>query len=365
MRISECGMEIPHSEFDIPHLAMFVDSARVVVKAGDGGRGCVSFRREKGVPRGGPNGGDGGDGGSVYIQASRSYRTLIDQRYRQLYRAPRGEHGRGKGQHGATGKDLTIMVPLGTVIRDGDTSGTLADLVEAGQRALVARGGRGGRGNAHFATPTRQAPRFAEPGRPGEVRTLLLDLKLIADVGLVGLPNAGKSSLLAAFSAARPKIAAYPFTTLTPNLGVVDVPPLGGFVVADIPGLIEGAAQGAGLGIRFLRHIERTRLLVHVVDVSESAGDPAEALATVEGELAAYGSSLMDRPRIAAANKTDLPHDKGLARLQERCAQQHIPLVPVSALTGDGISTLVEEIAAALRAAQRTARDLAQSPCLR
>lgn len=340
---------------------MFVDTARIVVQAGGGGRGCVSFRREKHVPRGGPNGGDGGDGGSISIEASRSYQTLIDQRYQQLYRAERGEHGRGKQQHGAAGRDLVIKVPLGTVIRDADTGEILADLTEEGQRALVARGGKGGRGNAHFATPTRQAPRIAEPGTPGEGRTILLELKLIADVGLVGLPNAGKSSLLAAFSAARPKIAAYPFTTLTPNLGVVDVPPFGGFVVADIPGLIEGAAAGAGLGIRFLRHIERTRLLVHVVDVSGPGGDPVASLTTVEQELAAYDPLLLRLPRIAAGNKIDLPHAEGLSRLQSLCASRGIRLVPVSALTGEGIPALVEEIATALRAAQRTSRDLAQS----
>ncbi len=340
---------------------MFVDTARIVVQAGAGGRGCVSFRREKYVPRGGPNGGDGGNGGSIYIEASRSYQTLIDQKYQQLYRAQRGEHGRGKDQHGASGRDLIIKVPLGTVIRDADTGEILADLVEESERAEVARGGKGGRGNAHFATPTRQAPRFAEPGTSGEARTVLLELKLIADVGLVGLPNAGKSSLLAAFSAARPKIAAYPFTTLTPNLGVVDVPPLGGFVVADIPGLIEGAAAGAGLGIRFLRHIERTRLLVHVVDVSDSGQDPPACLATVEGELAAYSPALLRLPRIAAGNKVDLPHAQGLQRLAAHCASRGIRLVPISALTGEGIPTLVAEIATMLRAGQRTSHDVAQS----
>jgi GTP-binding protein len=321
----------------------------------------VSFRREKYVPRGGPNGGDGGNGGSIYIEASRSYQTLIDQKYQQLYRGQRGEHGRGKDQHGATGQDRIIKVPLGTVIRDADTGEILADLVAEGQRALVALGGKGGRGNARFATSTRQAPRFADPGTPGEVRTILLELKLIADVGLVGLPNAGKSSLLAAFSAARPKIAAYPFTTLTPNLGVVDIPPFGGFVVADIPGLIEGAAAGAGLGIRFLRHIERTRLLVHVVDVSDAGGNPANALAAVEGELVAYNPALLHLPRIAAGNKIDLPHEEGLARLTALCASRGIHLVPVSALTGAGIPDLVEKIATMLRAAQETSHDLAQS----
>ncbi len=340
---------------------MFIDTARITVQAGDGGRGCVSFRREKHVPRGGPNGGDGGDGGSISIEASRSYQTLIDQKYQQLYRAERGEHGRGKQQHGAAGQDLTIRVPLGTVIRDADTGEILADLTTGGQRALVARGGRGGRGNAHFATPTRQAPRIAETGTPGEVRTILLELKLIADVGLVGLPNAGKSSLLAAFSAARPKIADYPFTTLAPNLGVVEIPPFGGFVVADIPGLIQRAAAGAGLGIRFLRHIERTRLLVHVVDVSDSGADPVAALTTVEQELAAYDPALLRLPQIAAGNKIDLPHAEGLARLSALCASRAIRLVPISALTGEGVPALVGAIATALRAAQRTTHDLTQA----
>ncbi len=339
---------------------MFVDTARVVVVAGDGGRGCISFRREKFVPRGGPNGGDGGNGGSIYIEASRSFRTLIDQKFQQLYRARRGEHGRGKGQHGAAGPDLTIKVPPGTVVRDLDSGEILADLVETGQRFLVAKGGRGGRGNAHFATPVRQAPRIAEPGTPGETRTLLLELKLIADVGLVGLPNAGKSSLLAACSAARPKIAAYPFTTLTPNLGVVDVPPHGGFVVADIPGLIQGAAQGAGLGIRFLRHVERTRLLVHVVDVSEVGGDPERALATAEEELRAYNPALLTRPRLVAANKIDLPHAEGLARLQAVCAARAMPLLPVSAVTGEGVAALVEALAIALPVAEGGVCDAAQ-----
>jgi GTP-binding protein len=339
---------------------MFVDTARIAVRAGDGGRGCVSFRREKYVPRGGPNGGDGGNGGSITIEASRSFRTLIDQRYQQLYRAPRGEHGRGKQQHGARGRDLTIKVPLGTVVREAETGELLADLVRERQRVLVARGGRGGRGNAHFATPTRQAPRIAESGTPGEVRTILLELKLLADVGLVGLPNAGKSSLLAACSAARPKIASYPFTTLTPNLGVVNLPPFGAFVVADIPGLIDGAAEGAGLGTQFLRHIERTRLLVHVVDISDVAGDPLTALETVERELAAYRSALLSLPRILAANKIDLPHAAGLARVAAWGETRGIDVVPVSALTTEGVPALVERIASALRADQGSANELAK-----
>jgi GTP-binding protein len=346
-------------------LSTFIDTARIVVQAGDGGRGCVSFRREKYVPRGGPNGGDGGDGGSIFIEASRSFRTLIDQKFQQLYRAERGGHGRGKDQHGASGRDLTIHVPPGTLVTDAETGEVLADLTAEGERVCVTKGGRGGRGNARFATATRQAPRFAQPGTPGETRTLLLELKLIADVGLVGLPNAGKSSLLTAFSAARPKIAAYPFTTLTPNLGVVEVSPYGGFVVADIPGLIEGAAGGAGLGIRFLRHIERTRVLVQVVDVSEGAEDPAAALETVERELAAYNPVLLSRPRIAAGNKIDLPHDAGLARLAAWCRSRSISWTPISALTGEGIPALLTALVAELRRVQEADHDDAQDPARR
>jgi GTP-binding protein len=339
---------------------MFVDTARIAVQAGDGGRGCIAFRREKYVPRGGPSGGDGGDGGDVWLEASRSYQTLIDQKYQQLYRAGRGEHGRGKQQHGATGESVTIRVPLGTLVTDAETGERLGDLTEEGQRLRVAQGGRGGRGNMHFATATRQAPRIAQPGTPGERRTLLLELKLIADVGLVGLPNAGKSSLLAAFSAARPKIAAYPFTTLAPNLGVVNVPPHGGFVVADIPGLVEGAAQGAGLGIRFLRHVERTRVLLHVVDVSAEGPEPAGALATIEEELAAYRPELLARPRLAAGNKIDLPHEAGLAALGRACTTRGIRVIPVSAATGENVPALVEAIAAALRAVQESRHGRAQ-----
>ena len=343
-------------------MSRFIDTARIVVKAGDGGRGCVSFRREKYVPRGGPNGGDGGDGGSIYLEASRSFRTLIDQKFQQLYRATRGEHGRGKDQHGATGPDMTIKVPPGTVVTDAETGERLADLTVEGERVLVAQGGRGGQGNARFATATRQAPRFAQPGTPGELRTLQLELKLIADVGLVGLPNAGKSSLLAAFSAARPKIAAYPFTTLAPNLGVVEVPPHGGFVVADIPGLIEGAAQGAGLGIRFLRHVERTRVLVQVVDVADGAEEPAAAARTVECELSAYNAALPERPRLVVGNKIDLPHVQGLARLEAWCAERGRTLIPISAATGEGIPALLEALVAELRRVHGETHDRTQSP---
>src|SRR5574337_226201 len=249
---------------------MFVDEARIRIEAGDGGRGCVSFRREAHVPRGGPDGGDGGDGGSVYVAASRSYRTLDDQNYQRHYRAQNGAHGRGKTMHGRCGADLIISVPLGTVVVDDETGELLGDLVEDGQRVLVAKGGKGGRGNARFATPVRQTPRYAQPGESGQRRRLHLTLKLLADIGLIGLPNAGKSALLCCISAAHSKVADYPFTTLTPHLGTVAIEPLGAFVVADIPGLIEGASSGAGLGIRFLRHIERTHLLAHLIDVSRS-----------------------------------------------------------------------------------------------
>ena len=332
---------------------MFVDLARITVQAGDGGRGCVSFRREAYVPRGGPDGGDGGNGGSVYIEASRSFRTLSDQKYQRHYRARSGAHGRGKDQRGADGPDCVIKVPLGTVVADTETAEVLVDLVEDGQRAVAARGGRGGRGNARFATPTHQAPRHAQPGEPGERRALALELKLMAEVGLVGLPNAGKSSLLTRLTAAHPKVAPYPFTTLTPNLGVVEAPPddpAASFVVADIPGLIEGAAGGAGLGLQFLRHIERTRLHVQVVDVSDEAEDPCRALEVLEAEMAAHRRALLDVPRLVAANKIDLPHGRHLPRLEERCAARGIPFFPVSAATGEGLEALVQHMTQAIRA---------------
>lgn len=330
---------------------MFVDTAKIWVKAGDGGRGCISFRREKYVPRGGPDGGDGGDGGSLYIEAVGSLKTLIDQRWRQHYKAQRGEHGKGKGQHGRSGADLVIKVPLGTVVKDAPTGEVLADLTHEGERVLVAKGGRGGRGNARFATPTNRAPRYAEEGEKGEEKVLLLELKLLADVGLMGLPNAGKSSLLAKLTKARPKIASYPFTTLYPHLGLVEAGPFRSFVLADLPGLIEGASQGAGLGIQFLRHVERTNLLVHVIDVSEFAGmDPIEAYWVIEEELKAYDPALLDRPCAVAANKIDLPHEKFLHRLKRFCAERHLPLFPVSALTGEGLRPLVDHLASALAA---------------
>jgi GTP-binding protein len=274
---------------------------------------------------------------------------LIDQKYQQMYRARSGAHGRGKDQRGADGPDCVIQVPLGTVVKDAATGEVVADLTQAGQKVQVARGGRGGRGNARFATPTHRSPRRAEPGEPGEARALLLELKLMAEVGLIGLPNAGKSSLLARITAAQPKVAPYPFTTLTPNLGVVEAPPedpAGGFVVADIPGLVEGAAGGAGLGHQFLRHIERTRLHVQVVDVSDGADDdPCCALEVLEREMGAYNPALLSVPRLVAANKIDLPHGRHLPGLQGRCAARGLPLFPVSALTGEGVEALVAWLA--------------------
>ncbi len=328
---------------------MFVDEARIRVKAGNGGRGCVSFRREAHVPRGGPDGGDGGDGGSVHFVASRSYRTLSDQKHQQQYRAEDGAHGRGKTMHGRRGADLIIPVPLGTTVEDADTGELLADLIHDGERVLVAQGGKGGRGNARFATAVRQAPRLAQPGKQGQERRLQLTLKLLADVGLIGLPNAGKSALLCCISASQSKVADYPFTTLTPHLGTVEIEPLGSLVVADIPGLIEGAAAGAGLGIRFLRHIERTRLLVHVIDVSDDARDPLDALSVVEGELRAFDPALLQRPRVIAANKTDLPHRAHLTALSAFCAGRDIPLVPISAVTGEGVERLVRYLTGELQ----------------
>lgn len=329
---------------------MFYDLARILVKAGDGGNGAVAFRREKYVPRGGPSGGDGGKGGSIYLVADPGLRTLVDFKYRSHYRAGRGEHGRGKEQQGAAGADLTLRVPPGTVVREAATGEVLADLVEPGQKVLVARGGRGGRGNASLARPGEPAPRYAEKGEPGEERWLLLELKVLADVGLIGLPNAGKSTLLAAISKARPKIAPYPFTTLVPHLGLVAVDEGESFVVADIPGLIAGAHAGAGLGHAFLRHVERTRVLVQVIDVG-SEGEPSveEAFATVEQELGLYHPALLTRPRLVAANKMDLPAaETNLARLRAAVGARH-EIYPMAAATGQGVWPLVYRLAGLLR----------------
>ncbi len=322
---------------------MFIDKIKISVKAGDGGNGCVSFRREKYVPKGGPNGGDGGKGGDVIFYADKNLATLLDFYYRPRLNAGRGEHGRGKLQSGAGGSDLVSSVPVGTVIRDARTGAIVGDMCEDGQRLLVAKGGRGGRGNAHFKSSTRRAPRIAEKGEAGEEWTLELELKLIADVGLVGYPNAGKSTLISKVSAARPKIAPYPFTTREPCLGLVRYGEDRSFVAADIPGLIEGAHRNVGLGHEFLRHIERTRLLLIVIDMAAVDGhEPLDVLTTLETELTLHQPELMETPRIIAANKMDLP--EAAARLGDfrRKAKRYVGRIyPISALTGKGLKELV------------------------
>jgi GTP-binding protein len=330
---------------------MFVDQVDIHVAAGDGGRGCLAFRREKRVPRGGPSGGDGGHGGSVFIAASPHTNTLINYRFQHEFTAERGQHGQGSNRTGQSGSDLELPVPIGTLVyqvtsQPGEPARLLADLAEEGQRVLVASGGRGGLGNARFATATNRAPRKVQPGEPGEQTALRLELKLLADVGLVGFPNAGKSTLIARVSAARPKIADYPFTTLTPNLGVVSLSDDRSFVMADVPGLIEGAHRGLGLGHQFLRHLERTRVLVHVVDVSGASGrDPIEDLETVRRELRLFRPELAAKPQIVAANKVDaLSDDIGLSRLATHVASLGLPFFVLSAVTGRGVPDLLEAI---------------------
>jgi len=326
---------------------LFIDQVKIYVKGGDGGDGCVAFRREKFVPRGGPSGGDGGNGGAVILMASPHLSTLLDLRYQQQYIAERAPHGEGKDRHGRNSPDVIIPVPIGTLVREAETQEILADLVAEGQTIVVAKGGRGGRGNAHFATPTRQAPTFAEEGKKGEEFWLLLELKLLADVGLVGLPNAGKSTLISAISSARPKIADYPFTTLTPHLGVVKVEDYPGFVVADIPGLIEGAHAGKGLGFQFLRHIERSSFLLHLVEAQDSkAGDPIAEFETVRGELGNYSPDLLMKPFAVAATKIDIKEDgTKLGQLTDYCQQKGYPLYPISAVTGEGVKPLLAFLA--------------------
>ncbi len=328
----------------------FVDYVKIYVKAGDGGRGCISFRREKYVPRGGPDGGDGGRGGHVIFMATDTLNTLLDLRYQREYRARRGQHGMGKKMHGKDGEDLIISVPVGTVVKDGDTGDILIDLDSNGTGAVIAKGGKGGLGNAHFATPVRQAPRFAQPGEKGEERWLILELKLLADVGLIGLPNAGKSTLLSSVSSARPKIADYPFTTLRPVLGVVKLEDYRSFVVADIPGLIEGAHRGTGLGFQFLRHVERTAILLHLVDVSEMAhGDPVENFEKINRELKLYSEVLISKPQAVAGTKTDIAgNNERLRRMKEYCRTKDIDFFPVSAATGEGIANLLSYLSAKL-----------------
>lgn len=327
-------------------MVKFIDEAKIYVKSGRGGKGCVSFRREKFVPRGGPDGGDGGDGGDVILIAKENMTSLLDYHYKQHYRAQNGEHGRGKNQHGKNAPPLFIPVPVGTVVRDLTTGEILGDLTEDGQTLLVARGGRGGRGNARFATPTNQAPRYAEPGEEGEERTLILELKLLADVGIIGFPNVGKSTLISRISAARPKIADYPFTTLVPNLGVVSYNEGKTFVVADIPGLIKGAHEGAGVGIRFLKHIERTRLLIHLLDLSPLTGrDPIEDYKVTNEELEAYSPELRRKPQIIAPNKIDITEARErLKEVKDYFNKMGIEVFPISSVTGEGIKELVKEV---------------------
>jgi len=324
----------------------FIDEATLVVASGAGGKGCVAFRREKYVPRGGPSGGDGGKGGDVVFRASSSRRTLYPFRYKHRFRAENGRPGGGSNKTGRSGEDLIIEVPVGTVIADAATGGRLADLDADGKTWLAAKGGRGGKGNAHFTTSTHQAPKFAQPGEPGEEKTLKLVLKLLADCGVVGLPNAGKSSLVRALSAATPKVADYPFTTLAPTLGVAYPKNAEPFVVADIPGLIQGAHEGAGLGLRFLRHVERNRILVHLVDASDlPEHDPLSPYETIRRELAAYDPALAEKPALVVLNKLDLPGAEENARRFASAPGAPAPLFAISALTGQGVEELKNEIA--------------------
>jgi GTPase len=325
---------------------MFIDEVRIRVKAGDGGNGCLAFRREKFVPRGGPSGGDGGHGGDVVFVASQHHNTLLHFRFNPEHEAERGRHGEGSQRTGRDGASKDVPVPVGTVVYDDDTGEQLHDFTQPGERFVIAKGGRGGRGNQHFATSTHQAPTEHEPGHLGEEKRLRLELKLLADVGLVGFPNAGKSTLISRISAARPKIADYPFTTLEPNLGVVSVGDET-FVVADIPGLIEGAHLGHGLGVQFLRHIERTRLLVHLVDVSEATGrDPAEDFRVVMEELEGFNADLVRKPMFVVASKVDVAQDPGrIEELRALAAAKNLPFYEISSVTGQGIEGLKYNLA--------------------
>ncbi len=324
----------------------FVDEVKIHVHAGDGGRGCLSFRREKFIPRGGPDGGDGGDGGDIVFQVDEGLGTLLDLRYKVHYKAERGGHGMGKNRHGKNGEELLVRVPPGVLIYDQETGDLLADLKERDQRFVAARGGRGGRGNARFATSTNRAPRHTQPGLPGEERWLRLELKLLADVGLVGMPNAGKSTLIAAVSAARPKIADYPFTTLVPNLGVVKYGSFQSFVMADIPGLIEGASEGHGLGTRFLRHIERTDLFLHLVDLSDlQPGDALERFDAINNELEKHNPLLLEKPQLVVLSKADLTEVRDrIEQVRPFFEQRGFRILVVSAVTGQGVPELVATV---------------------
>ncbi|BBK65131.1 GTPase Obg [Staphylococcus aureus] len=325
---------------------MFVDQVKISLKAGDGGNGITAYRREKYVPFGGPAGGDGGKGASVVFEVDEGLRTLLDFRYQRHFKASKGENGQSSNMHGKNAEDLVLKVPPGTIIKNVETDEVLADLVEDGQRAVVAKGGRGGRGNSRFATPRNPAPDFSEKGEPGEELDVSLELKLLADVGLVGFPSVGKSTLLSIVSKAKPKIGAYHFTTIKPNLGVVSTPDQRSFVMADLPGLIEGASDGVGLGHQFLRHVERTKVIVHMIDMSGSEGrEPIEDYKVINQELAAYEQRLEDRPQIVVANKMDLPESQDNLILFKEEIGEDVPVIPVSTITRDNIDQLLYAIA--------------------
>ena len=330
---------------------MFTDYVKIIAKAGNGGNGAISFRREKYVAAGGPDGGDGGKGGDIYFEVDPDSNTLIDFRYNKKFKAENGKNGEGAHKFGKSGEDLYIKVPIGTIVRDAKTNRVLADLSHEGQKELILAGGRGGKGNSHFATSTRQAPRFAQDGEKGEEKELILELKLLADVGLIGFPNVGKSTFLSMTTSATPKIADYHFTTLEPNLGVVKTEYGDSFVIADIPGIIEGASEGTGLGLQFLRHIERTRLLLHVIDVSGSEGrNPVQDFNTINEELKKYSEKLSERTQIIVANKVDILQDENLYKELEKTAKEHnMEIFKISAATGDGIPKLLKHVSEILK----------------
>ncbi|HVT44019.1 MAG TPA: GTPase ObgE [Thermoanaerobaculia bacterium] len=336
---------------------MFIDQASIRVKAGDGGNGCVAFRREKFVPRGGPSGGDGGAGGSIFVRASQRLNTLYHLQFRREWKGGRGQHGMGSNCSGAAGADVTIELPIGSVVRDKQSGELVAELMKDGDTVQVVKGGRGGLGNQHFATATRQAPRFAQTGEAGEERELFIELKLIADIGLIGLPNAGKSTLISVISAARPKIADYPFTTLVPNLGVVDVDGDRTLVVADIPGLIEGAHEGQGLGDRFLRHVERCAALVQLVDLSEHAGTSEDA-AMIARELALYSEELSRKPRLICGSKLDAAFPGASDDLRRYALEHGFQYHEISAVAGDGVQQLVHRLAAMVDAVRSQGEEI-------
>jgi len=342
---------------------MFIDEARIYVKGGDGGNGIVAFRREKFVPMGGPAGGDGGRGGNVIFKADEGLRTLIDFKYKRHFKAGRGKHGQGKNMHGAKGEDLIVKIPVGTIIRDDSTGDVIADLTQTGQEVIVAKGGRGGRGNARFVSAVNKAPSFAENGEPGEERWIRLELKLLADVGLVGFPNAGKSTLISRISAARPKVASYSFTTMVPNLGVVVTKNKDSFVVADIPGLIEGAHRGLGLGHKFLRHIERTKVLLFILDAAQTEGrDVLGDYCILCRELERYNAELLKRPYLIVANKIDLPESQeNIKKLQKQFGDK---VFGISAVTGEGVEVLVEKVYAILQTLPEEEK-IAEEPVIR